>query len=82
MTLGPPESATSHPENQEGDPRKRLARRPGPRLCLLKGCEQALSATTGAATLLQRAVPEGGAGLVAEEGAGELPDHGGRQTKA
>ena len=27
-------------------------------------------------------VPEGGAGLVAEEGAGELPDHGGRQTEA
>ena len=38
--MGPPESATSHPENQEGGPRKRLARRPRPRLCLLKGCEQ------------------------------------------
>ena len=37
-----------------------------------------LSAATCAAALLQRAVPEGGAGLVAEEGAGELPDHGGR----
>jgi hypothetical protein len=41
-----------------------------------------LSAETGAAALLQRAVPEGGAGLVAEEGAGELPGHGGRQTEA
>ena len=38
--MGPPESATSHPENQAGGPRKRLARRPRPRLCLLKGCEQ------------------------------------------
>ena len=42
--MGPPESATSHPENQEGGRRKRLRRRPrgGPRSrrCLLKGCEQ------------------------------------------
>src|ERR1017187_9677013 len=38
--MGPPESATSHPENQAGGRRKRLARRPRPRLCLLKGCEQ------------------------------------------
>ena len=38
--MGPPESPTSHPENQEGGRRKRLARRPRPRRCLLKGCEQ------------------------------------------
>jgi hypothetical protein len=37
--MGPPESATGHPENQEGR-RKRLARRPRRRRCLLKGCEQ------------------------------------------
>ena len=37
--MGPPESPTGHPENQEGR-RKRLARRPRIRLCLLKGCEQ------------------------------------------
>ena len=37
--MGPPESATSHPEKQEGR-RKRMARRPRMRLCLLKGCEQ------------------------------------------
>ena len=42
--LGPPESATSHPENQEGGRRKRLTRRrrgaSRSRRCLLKGCEQ------------------------------------------
>jgi hypothetical protein len=42
--LGPPESATSHPENQVGGQRKRLARRPRciprSRRCLLKGCER------------------------------------------
>jgi hypothetical protein len=37
--MGPPESPTGHPENQEGR-RKRLARRPRKRWCLLKGCEQ------------------------------------------
>jgi hypothetical protein len=37
--MGPPESPTGHPENQEGR-RKRLARRPRSRRCLLKGCEQ------------------------------------------
>jgi hypothetical protein len=38
--LGPPESPTSHPENQAGGRRKRLTPRPRPRRCLLKGCEQ------------------------------------------
>ena len=42
----------------------------------------ALSAATGAAALLQRGVPEGGAGLVAVEGPGELSGHGGGQTEA
>jgi len=37
--MGPPESPTGHPENQEGRP-KRLVPRPRSRLCLLKGCEQ------------------------------------------
>lgn len=37
--MGPPESPTGHPENQEGR-RKRLVRRPRMRRCLLKGCEQ------------------------------------------
>jgi hypothetical protein len=37
--MGPPESRTGHPENQEGRP-KRLARRSRTRCCLLKGCEQ------------------------------------------
>jgi len=37
--MGPPESPTGHPENQEGR-RKRLARRPRMRCCLLKGCQQ------------------------------------------
>src|SRR5437588_3958018 len=37
--MGPSESATSHPENQEGRS-KRLAHRPRRRRCLLKGCEQ------------------------------------------
>jgi len=37
--MGPSESPTGHPENQEGR-RKRLARRPRRRRCLLKGCEQ------------------------------------------
>jgi hypothetical protein len=34
----PPESATSHPENQEAG--GRLTRRPRSRRCLLKGCER------------------------------------------
>jgi hypothetical protein len=38
--LGPPESPTSHPENQAGGQRKRLARRARSRRCLLKGCEK------------------------------------------
>jgi hypothetical protein len=37
--MGPSESRTGQPENQEGR-RKRLARRPRMRCCLLKGCEQ------------------------------------------
>jgi hypothetical protein len=37
--MGPPESPTGHPENQEGR-RRRLPCRPRMRLCLLKGCEQ------------------------------------------
>lgn len=37
--MGPPESATRQAGNQEGR-RKRLARRPRMRRCLLKGCEQ------------------------------------------
>ena len=37
--MGPSESATGQAENQEGR-RKRLARRPRMRCCLLKGCEQ------------------------------------------
>jgi len=37
--MGPPESRTGHPENQERR-RKRLARRSRTRCCLLKGCEQ------------------------------------------
>ena len=38
--MGPPEGATSHPENQEGGRQKRLARGPRSRRCLLKGCER------------------------------------------
>jgi hypothetical protein len=38
--MGPPESATRQAENQEAGRRKRLARRPRVRRCLLKGCEQ------------------------------------------
>src|SRR5271155_2482254 len=37
--MGPPESRTGHPENQESR-RKGLKRRPRTRSCLLKGCEQ------------------------------------------
>src|ERR1700723_2254279 len=37
--MGPPESRTGHPENQEGR-RKGLKRRPRTRCCLLKGWEQ------------------------------------------
>lgn len=38
--MGPPENPTRHSENQETGRRKRLARRPRRRRCLLKGCEQ------------------------------------------
>jgi hypothetical protein len=37
--MGPFESPTAHPENQEGR-RKRLPRRPRKRGCLLKGCQE------------------------------------------
>jgi hypothetical protein len=37
--MGPPEIPTGHPENQAGR-RKRSARRPRARRCLLKGCDQ------------------------------------------
>ena len=42
----------------------------------------ALSAPTGGTAVLQRAVPEGGAGLVAVEGPGDVSGHGGGQTEA
>lgn len=38
--MGPPESLTRHRENQAAGRRKRRARRPRLRRCLLKGCEQ------------------------------------------
>ncbi len=38
--MGPFESRTGQPENQEASRRKRLPRRPRMRRCLLKGCEQ------------------------------------------
>ena len=38
--MGPSESPTGHSENQEAGRRKRLARRPRMRRCLLKGCAQ------------------------------------------
>ena len=38
--MGPTENPTTHPENQAADRRKRLARQPRMRRCLLKGCEQ------------------------------------------
>ncbi len=38
--MGPPESPTRHPENQEAGRRKRLPGRPRMRRCLLKGCEE------------------------------------------
>jgi hypothetical protein len=38
--MGPPENPTRHLENQEAGRRKRMARRPRMRWCLLKGCEQ------------------------------------------
>ena len=38
--MGPPESATRQPENQEGGRPTRLPRRPRMRCCLLKGCEE------------------------------------------
>ena len=37
--MGPPENPTRHSENQEPLGRRRLARRPRTRRCLLKGCE-------------------------------------------
>src|SRR5436305_14928146 len=38
--MGPFESRTGQPENQEASRRKRLPRQPRMRGCLLKGCEQ------------------------------------------
>jgi hypothetical protein len=38
--MGLPESPTRYPENQAPQRRKRLARRPRTRRCLLKGCEE------------------------------------------
>ncbi len=50
--MGLPENPTSHPENQAGSGRKRQARRPRTRRCLLKGCEAALSFAPRASALL------------------------------
>jgi len=41
-----------------------------------------VSSATSTAALLQRAVPEGGAGVVTMESTGELSGHGGGQTEA
>ena len=38
--MGPHENPTNHSENQERGRRKRFARRPRTRRCLLKGCER------------------------------------------
>lgn len=38
--MGPPENLTRYPERQAGLRRRRPARRPRTRHCLLKGCEQ------------------------------------------
>jgi hypothetical protein len=70
--MGPSESPTARPENQEAR-RKRLARRPRARRCLLKGCEQHTLSPAGAPALLQRALPGGGAEVVALEGAATIP---------
>ena len=80
-SLSPPKSPTSHLENQEGGRRKRSACRPRSRRCLLKGCDSGFVRGGGAAALLRRGVPGGGAGLVAVEGPGEQPGTGG-QTEA
>jgi hypothetical protein len=38
--MGPPEDCTRHPQRPRGGERKRLARQPRTRPCLLKGCER------------------------------------------
>ena len=82
--MGLPESATSHPENQEGGRRKWPTRRqrsaPRSRRCLLKGCERRFRPRQTRQRYCSEAVPEGGAGLVAVESPGEIPGHCDRQT--
>ena len=65
--MGPPESPTGHPENQEGR-RKRLPRRPRTRCCLLKGCEQRFHPRQARQRYCSDGLPEGGAEMVAVEG--------------
>jgi hypothetical protein len=46
-----------------------------------EGMRTAFPSATGATAVLQRAVPEGGAEVVAVEGAAEVPNHGQRETE-
>ena len=73
--MGPPESPTSHPENQEGR-RKRMARRPRMRRCLLKGCEQRFHPRQARQRYCSAKLPGGGAEMVAVEGAATIPGDG------
>ena len=78
--MGPPESPTAHPENQEG--RREAIGTPAADAALsAERMRAALSSPAGAPALLQRGLPGGGAEMVAVEGAAKIPGDGGGQAE-
>jgi hypothetical protein len=79
-SLGPSRESYKPSRKSRGRPRQTAgAPAPLPAVSAQRMCA-ALSAATCAAALLRRAVPEGGAGLVAVESPGEIPGYCDRQT--
>ena len=76
--MGPPESPTGHPENQEGRP-EAIGPPAADAALSAERMRAALSSAAGAPALLQRRVPGGGAEMVAVEGAA---DDTGRRRRA
>jgi hypothetical protein len=77
--MGPTENPTAHPENQEAG-RKQLRTPAADAALSAERLRGALSSSAGAPALLQRALPGGGAEMVAVEGATTIPGDGTGQT--
>src|SRR5450631_1672206 len=77
--MGPPESPTAHPENQEGR-RRRLPCRPRMRRCLLKGCEQRFHPRQARQRYCNERCGRGRAEMVTSKSPREISAAGGRTT--